>query len=148
MSEKRLLGWEPTEVHAHEYDDAGRLVRTVVTRESEWDDLEREKMLALEQYESEICSCGFHVSVADRDPHLETTVRKCPVCAGLAVNARVIAAEDKKQIEALGKSPDPLTPRPDDGRHFGLRAKVSPELERILAEISASVDRGSESTPG
>lgn len=136
MSEKRLLGWEPTEVHDHEYDDAGRLVRTVVTRESEWDDSERDKMQGLAEYESEICACGFHRSVADQDPDMEITRRRCPLCAGLAQSMRQIAAADEKAVAALGKDPAPEAERPDDGRIFGLRPKVPADLAQLLAKIA------------
>lgn len=118
------MGWEPTEFHAHEYDDAGRLIRTIVTREPEWDDHERAKMQALTEYEAKVCDCGFHESVADTDPDLELVFRTCPVCAGTAQQMRVIAAQDDKAVEKLGKTPAPEAVRPDDGRHIGLRRKM------------------------
>lgn len=132
MSERRLLGWEPTEYHDHEYDAAGRLLRTVVTREPEWDDYEREKLAALVQYEAEICACGLHESVADEDPDLELTPRRCPVCAGLEQTMRTINEQDETAVAALGKSPAPEVERPSDGRTFSLRHKVSPEVARLL----------------
>jgi len=104
----------------------------VVTREPEWDDLERDKMLALDEYELGICECGFHRSVADEDPDLEITVRHCPVCAGLAQRHRQIQAEDEKAVKALGESPAPEAERPDDGRLLGLRPKLPPDLARLL----------------
>ena len=115
----------PTETHVHHYDDAGRLVRTVVTREPEWDDVERAKMLALATYEATLCACGLPESVADEDPDLEMVERVCPVCAGLAKNYRIIHAEDAKAIEGLGKSPAPDATRPEDGRRFTFRPKPS-----------------------
>lgn len=123
ISEKRLLGWEPTETHVHTYDDAGRMVRTVVTREPEWDDWERTKMLALSEHEASLCECGFPRWLADEDPDLEVTMRTCPVCSGLAVAQRQIAAEDDRATEALGSKPAPDVPRPGDGRVMGLREK-------------------------
>ena len=111
------------------------MVRTVVTREIEWDDLEREKMAALVQYRSEICDCGLHRSVADEDPDLELTRRQCPVCAGIARGMREIHSQDERDVEALGKTPAPNAERPGDGRSFGLRSKVSPEIERLLAMV-------------
>lgn len=128
ISEKRLLGWEPTETHVHEYDESGRLVRTVVTRDPEWDDLEREKMQALAQYESGVCECGLHESVAAEDPDLELVPRYCPTCAGIATAMRVVHANDDVAIKELGENPAPDAPRPDDGRHFGLSGKVSTSL--------------------
>ncbi|MGW8565653.1 hypothetical protein [Isoptericola sp. NPDC055881] len=57
VSYKRFLGWEPTTVY--EYDDAGRMVTS--WPEVEWDDTEREWMLALAEWEaSEVCPlCGW-----------------------------------------------------------------------------------------
>lgn len=52
---------------AHEYDLAGRLVRSVVTVEVEWDDEAREWALALAAYEADLCpGC--------RQPLAETTL--------------------------------------------------------------------------
>src|SRR3546814_20181393 len=84
VSDKRLPGWEPTETHVHEYDAKGRLVRTVVTREPEWDHAEVAKMPAFAEYEAGLCACGLHKSIADTDPDLDMPERNCPVCAGLA----------------------------------------------------------------
>lgn len=51
---KRFLGWEPETTYG--YKD-GRLVSSVT--ESEWDDTEQSWMLALKQYEDELCPlCG------------------------------------------------------------------------------------------
>lgn len=111
-----------------------------MTRKAEWDDVEREKMEGLVQYESEVCQCGLHRSVADEDPDLEMTQRRCPVCAGLAQSMRQIHADDEKAIEGLGKSPAPDAMRPDDGRFFGLQPKVAPELARLLEDAKAARD--------
>jgi hypothetical protein len=123
VSEKRLLGWEPAEQHDHEYDEDGLLVRTVVTREAEWDDLERDKMLALAQFEAEVCACGMHYTIADADPSLELTLRVCPVCAGMAQQMRVLQARDEATAKARGDKAPPGVRRPEDGRHIGLRPK-------------------------
>lgn len=54
-----MWGWEPRETHTHEYDDAGRLVRTVVEREPEWDGESYALMAALAEVEHTACSgCG------------------------------------------------------------------------------------------
>lgn len=135
-----MLGWEPTEFHRFIFGGNGLHIGTVVQREVEWDDVEREKMEGLVQYESEICSCGLHKSVADEDPDLEMTERRCPVCAGLAQTMRQIGAQDEKATEALGKSPAPELRRPEDGRFFGLRPKVSPESARLLEDAKATRD--------
>jgi len=95
-----------------------------VTRESEWDDVERDKMLALAEYDNGMCDCGMHKSVADTDPDLEMTERICPVCSGIARNLRVIADRDAKTLkECYGDKVPPDAPRPEDGRVLGIQAK-------------------------
>ncbi|MFS3128672.1 hypothetical protein ACLM5J_09730 [Nocardioides sp. Bht2] len=126
ISDKRLLGWEPIEVHEHEYDEAGRMVRTVVTREAEWTDAERSKMLALAQFDREVCDCGLHRSIADADPHLEMQERVCPVCAASAKNYRLIEDRDEKAMKAHGDKPAPGITRPGDGRRLYLRPADGP----------------------
>ena len=107
----------------HELDDEGRLLRTVVTRESEWDDQERAKMLALAEHEASMCACGFPARYADTDPDLAWVERTCPVCAAVARNHRIVAAADEDATEKLGKKPDPEVRRPADGRHTSLATK-------------------------
>lgn len=59
VSLRRFDGWEPVEVHDHEYDETGRLIRTVVTREPEWDEDQRLWMLGLTLREASECHrCG------------------------------------------------------------------------------------------
>lgn len=111
------MGWEPVETHRHVYDDAGRLMTTVVTREPEWDDVERRKMLALVEYESTICKCGYPEQIADEDPDLEMQFRVCPVCAGVAKALRMKHTEDREETKRLGEEPPPDADLPDDGRY-------------------------------
>lgn len=62
----------------YEYDDAGRLLRAVTTREAEWDDTEREWMLALADYRANLCPlCGRHLSICT-DPVNEGRVKVGP----------------------------------------------------------------------
>lgn len=72
VSVKRLDGWEPTEVTAYEYDETGRLARSVTTRGVEWDEVERGWLLALDLYEAGLCKrCGVPLAEsldADHDP--------------------------------------------------------------------------------
>lgn len=96
-----------------------------MTRDPEWDDFEREKMLALAEFEAGICDCNLHRSVADADPDLNLLLPVCPVCADLARSLRVIAAEDDAAVKQLGEKPPPDARRPDDGRRVAL-APVAP----------------------
>lgn len=96
------------------------MVRTVVTREVEWDDEERAKMFGLEMYESQVCACGLHESLAQTDPDIEILLPVCPVCAGFERQMRVLRASDAKKV---GDNPAPETPLPGDGRTTQLRLK-------------------------
>lgn len=84
-------------------------------------------MLDLAAYEAHLCACGLPESVADMDPDLDMVERICPVCAGLAVNHRIIHAADKEVARSLGQNPDPKAPRPEDGRRFKVVPKPPSE---------------------
>lgn len=137
ISEKRLLGWEPSEIHEHEYDDGGRIVRTVVTRDVEWDDVERAKMQGLALYEAQICNCGLHESIAETDPDLDIVLPVCPVCAGLAQQMRVLAESDATEVKALGDKPAASAVRPADGRSVRLKWKKPPADDQRQASSTS-----------
>lgn len=100
----------------------------MTTREPEWDDYERAKFAAWQQFESEICECGLHESIAASDPDLESTVRICPICRDAAKNARVRAAEEEAELKKrFGDDDVPAShPRPSDGRYIGFRFRTPP----------------------
>lgn len=125
------MGWEPTETHEHFYED-GLLVRTVVTREPEWDDEQRNLMLALAQYKAELCDCGNHISLTD-DPSnvFQPTERVCAVCAGADRYTRVQQEADEK---AIGEKPSAHTPRPSDGRRTYMRLLPPDEVAAARAK--------------
>lgn len=52
-----MEGREPLEVTDYEYDDAGRLVRAVTSRESEWTEQDTAEQLALAEYRDTLCGC-------------------------------------------------------------------------------------------
>jgi hypothetical protein len=84
-----------------------------VTREPEWDDLQRTRMLALAEYHAGVHEgCGLHQSIADEDPDFSIEDHVCPVCAGIAPWLRERTAqelEDEKDLE-------PGERRKSDGR--------------------------------
>lgn len=130
------MGWVPGEVHEHEYDDAGRLVRTTVAREPEWDDYEREKMLALGLFEAGICECGFHESLAhDPNQWFDLKDKVCPLCADLAVRDRVRGKRDQAEADALKDKPS--SPRASDGRRSFVQPMAAEEHEaRVKARTT------------
>jgi len=97
-----------------------------VTREPEWDDTARAEMLALAEYESEICDCGFHKSLTrDKANHFGFETDVCPVCAGRDRYSRLQSKEDDEEEQKLKDSP-PATPRPGDGRRVFMRMTRKP----------------------
>lgn len=55
ISPRCFLGYELKTVTRYEYDASGRVVRSVTTREPEWDDEDRELALGLLAYEADLC---------------------------------------------------------------------------------------------
>lgn len=68
---KRFDGWEPATETTYHYDDTGRLAHATTIRESEWDDPQRDLMLALALYEAQVHEpCGGYLpdtTAADAD---------------------------------------------------------------------------------
>lgn len=101
---RRFLGWEPSHVAVHEYDDDGRLVRTVSTPEVEWDDDERAWMLALAELEAQSCDgCGGWLAVTTdvkmSDGYVAEHPLRCHRCEALAVRRK--AVREKPNPEAF-----------------------------------------------
>ena len=57
-------GWSPVEVHTPEYDEDGRIIRTVVQREPEFDAEQRDLFRALEAYEANLNEFGIPLDEA------------------------------------------------------------------------------------
>ena len=71
MSLRRAQGWEPSEHTRYIYDDGGRLVESVTTRESEFDETDLDWLHAIAELESQELPHGFSVEDAtspDADP--------------------------------------------------------------------------------
>ena len=118
------MGWEPTETHAYAYDEHGRLLAVTVTREPEWDDVSREEMLGLAEFEAGICDCGFHKSLTrDKRNVFSFEVDTCPVCAGRARYDR-LQRKDDAEVQSRMENAPPTAPRPGDGRHVHMQVKL------------------------
>lgn len=132
-SPKRFQGWEPTWVTTYEYDDDGRLTRSVTKMaEPEWDDGTRTLVEGLGKYDRDCCpGCGLHASIlADPETHRFTFEDDlCAVCKAKAAYGRVVAAKDEAAGKHLKGAP-PLVPRPGDGRHIYLRPLTEAEREK------------------
>lgn len=103
----------------------------MVTREVEWDDRQRDRLLALGVYESGVCACGFHRSIASDTDNLFTfDTETCPVCRGSARMERMQQSTDADEEKRLGENPPPAAPRSSDGRrtHVVLRPGGAAEM--------------------
>lgn len=99
---KRLDGWEPVTVAEHEYDDDGRLIRTVTRREPEWDEESRTWAEAWLVYKSQIHEACGHYLPDSTEAAAEYEVGDATRCH--ACTARSIAFkryEDSPQNDAL-----------------------------------------------
>lgn len=102
----------------------------VVTREVEWDDNQRNKLLGLAAYEGTVCSCGFSTLLtSDTDNHFTFGDRLCPVCKVGEQYARIQADADEHIEKSMGKDIPPATPRPADGRHSFARLLTPDEVQ-------------------
>jgi len=88
ISLRRFDGWEPVEETVYEYDEQGRLVRSVTTRDSEWDDEQQGWMLALAVWRANRCpNCGRDIRECtdeSADWHVPPPTR-CHVTTALAI---------------------------------------------------------------
>jgi hypothetical protein len=101
VSWRRFSGWEPATTTTFEYDDAGRLAKSVTTVEPEWDGAERDTALALAAYEADLCP-GCH------RPMSETTARENQKAyvAGAPIRCHCCTAS-QRAAEDYEKSPQP-----------------------------------------
>lgn len=96
ISHRRLLGWEAGETVSHEYD-GDRLIRSTVTRESEWSPYERSLMLAFQSFEDRRGPNGFLLS-EELDPEVKFTAE--------AVTNHATAAVDNLRAQYKKDYPD------------------------------------------
>lgn len=135
-----FYGQTPTYETTYEYDDDGRLTRSVTRQvESEWDDDWRDLALELDEYDSDSCrGCRTHESVIDAKTPLTFDERHCPVCAGQQQYGRYLSERDKQAQQggagidkrALDKA---LAARPEDGRSIYIRPMSAAEVEARAA---------------
>lgn len=99
MSYSRFRGDAPSSETTYEYDDAGRLVRSVTTADPDWTPTDRGLALALLAERAETCGqCGHPMSVC-RDPRTARTWTVVTEVCQPSVVAQVVAEQvhEKKQ---------------------------------------------------
>jgi hypothetical protein len=74
VAPKRLAGWEPVEVTDYIYDDTGRVVQTVTSREAEFDEEQVDLLLAVKQLRDDVGPHGQPMTEAI-DPQGAPSVR-------------------------------------------------------------------------
>lgn len=125
------MGWEPK---VYSYDAEGNLLGWTQA-EPEWDDDQRNRMLALMEYEAGVHSCGFHRSLAfDMSNGFTFEFETCPVCAGRDRFERVVSERDKREREAAGDSNGVLSM---DGRT--IRTRMLTEAEHAERKATAEL---------
>lgn len=96
----------------------------VTTRETEFDDWQRDRLLALAVYEAGVCQCGWHTSLTT-DPDVDFALKfgqPCQVCAATAKYGRILGESDTKVRKQIGKNP--AAPDPADGRRLSVQLKL------------------------
>ncbi len=53
----RLEGREPAQVTEHEYDEQGRLIRSITTSEPTWTEEDLAEVMALQEWRDSLCPC-------------------------------------------------------------------------------------------
>lgn len=124
VSHRRFCGLEPATTTTYEYDDAGRLVRSVTRPEPEWDDEQREMAYALARWEASLCpGCGGDLAETT-SPEAEHGYRR----VGPQRCYRCQMVEMYQEAEAEAKTPQPSSllyqlerrpPDPEDGDASG-----------------------------
>lgn len=119
VSHKRFCGWEPRTVTTYEYDEGGRLVRSVTVTEREWDDDQRELAYGLARWEASLCpGCGGDLAETT-DPSAEyawrrTGPQRCYRCQMLEMyqeaEAKAQTAQPQSLLYQLERKPE----EPDD----------------------------------
>lgn len=110
-----------------------------MTREPEWDDQQRERMLQLAEYEAGVCpDCGTHHEMRDPERHfyqMETPI--CSVCAGIERTQRMLTEQDDENGKRL-RDQAVSEPRPSDGRKLNARLLSPFEVAQAKARASRS----------
>lgn len=120
------MGWEPKRWTVIDEDGA-----QVTTTEVEWEDYERDKMIALDLYDEAVCSgCGVHRSRMRKGVDFYTFAdEQCPTCAGADMYHRHLSAQDhahEKSIpDSLNERDKAAFPRPADGRKVYIKAQTA-----------------------
>ncbi len=120
----RFNGIEPAVVHEH-YDAHGTLTgRTVVLREAEWSQSDRDHAVALLEYEAGLCGGCGHPLVETTDPLMEGRYKpdgavECFMCRATSIGSKEYEDVDHPSawhldVVALPKRKYPLggEPRP------------------------------------
>ena len=86
---RRFYGWEPTQTTVRVVENR-RLVKTLTTQESEWDDEQRGWMLALAEFEKQQCGgCGGWLpdttDVLRSDGYVADHPLRCHRCEALTI---------------------------------------------------------------
>lgn len=109
----------------------GEAWEIVTTTEPEWDDRQRDKMLALSHYRADICpDCGYPKVFHDPRYRFAIDVDVCPVKAALDKFARIQGEADEQVRKQGGENRPAATPDPADGRRTLVRLEPPKDRTR------------------
>jgi hypothetical protein len=115
------------------YDEQGRLVKTVIYREPEWNDEDRAKALALLEWEQGGCQCGCNQRLEDVYNPKQAWMIHTVKCT-----ARVMIEKTKRQDMDKARRQYPDGKLPDgwnDGvRYFAVKADTPPGADKPIEE--------------
>ncbi|WP_300680763.1 hypothetical protein [Nocardioides sp.] len=108
---------------------------TLVTREAEWDDFERARMVELGEFEATVCDgCGFPPEIADDAEFFwGFGTRVCPVCASQEQYGRMLGEADADEAKKRGEDAPAKDPRPEDGRTVQIKGLTREEADAAKA---------------
>lgn len=99
MSRSILLGRQRRSVTEYEYDDTGRLVRSVTVHDAEWTEEDRAWAQALRAHESRLCGgCGEHLEEST-DPDVSWEAPLPVVCFACRALEKRRAEYQKPDVE-------------------------------------------------
>ena len=117
---RRLHGWEPATTTTYQYDESGRVARTVTTSEPLWDQWDHYLMIALQEFRDMHCSqcgqllseCMVPDSMTEKElaywsaKHYEAGYNRCGSCYRISYEQGVMRSMEKDKSEEYASGTD------------------------------------------
>lgn len=117
-------GYTPDEVHLHHDADGNLTGRTVVKRKPLWTESDRQRAMALQEYEDSRCPCGCGLSIEEsHDPNRAFVIDEVKCYARRALDRHADQLEKAAKAKNL---PDSWS----DGLRFVVTSSFIPESHK------------------